>query len=102
MQYVVEADHQGDADIVVHLNGKVDYSTVGSFTSMIETVQELAPKRLRLNLSKVDGIDSVGFGLLIMLREAVPASRIVLSGAAGATHRLLGLFEASSLFEVTP
>ncbi len=100
MEYVVENDQSGQSGIVVRLAGRVDYAAVGSFTSVIETARELAPKRLRIDMEQVSGIDSVGFGLMIMLREALPTAHIVLFGASGAALRLLGLFDASSLFEV--
>jgi anti-anti-sigma regulatory factor len=98
MEYVFE-DNQ-DAGIIVRITGRVDYSAVGAFSGIIETTRELAPKALRLDLAAVTAIDSVGFGLLIMLREAVPAARIALAGAVGAPARLLGLFNASTLFDV--
>jgi anti-anti-sigma regulatory factor len=100
MEYVVENDPEDQGTIVVRLSGRVDYAAVGSFTSVIETVREMLPKRLRIDMAQVSGIDSVGFGLMIMLREALPAAHIALSGASGAALRLLGLFDASSLFEV--
>ncbi|CAA7619165.1 putative Anti-anti-sigma regulatory factor [Magnetospirillum sp. LM-5] len=100
MEYVVENEQGDNSGIVICLTGRVDYAAVGSFTSIIETAQELAPKRLRVDMTRVSGIDSVGFGLMIMLREALPTAQIVLSGAEGVAKRLLGLFDASSLFEI--
>lgn len=101
MDYAIDNDPSVEAGIVVRVNGRVDYTAVASFTTVIDTVREIGPKVLRLDLKGVSAIDSVGFGLLIMLREALPAASIALSGASGSPARLLGLFDAKSLFEVT-
>jgi anti-anti-sigma factor len=95
MQYKIKADGAG---LLVDLSGRLDFNGAAAFEALAREIVEMAPLQLTIDLTQVGGIDSVALGLLFLIRESVPAEKVVLRGAQPPVREILRLTHANTIF----
>lgn len=86
--------------VVATLDGRIDYSTVGTLDDAIRTIAEIDPGAIIFDLALVPTMDSVGLGLLLSVHETFADKSITLRNLQPHVSHLLDLTAARSLFEV--
>lgn len=101
MRYRIE---DTGTDLVVHLEGQLNFGADRVFQDLLaELAEHHGHRRVRLDLSELSHIDSVGLGLLYIAREDLDAVgiRLCLSHPRANVLRMLDLTEASETFEIS-
>jgi len=101
MHYRIEDTGQ---DLLVHLEGQLNFGADRVFHDLLAELTDYHDRRrVRLDLSGLSHIDSVGLGLLYIAREDLDAAGIHLSLSQPRDNvlRMLELTEASETFEIT-
>jgi len=88
--------------LTVSLDGSLDYSAGSSWQHLIDEIAPIQADRVVVDLSGVPRIDSVGLGMLHLVRDAVTGigARLVLRGASPGVRRLLELTGSDQVFEI--
>jgi anti-anti-sigma factor len=97
MNYALKSEGE---TVVATLDGKIDYSTVGTLDDAIRTIAEINPSAIVFDLSRVPSMDSVGLGLLLSVHETFSGKSITLRNLQPHVSHLLDLTAARSLFVV--
>jgi len=100
MRYRIEDTGE---ELLVHLDGQLNFGADRVFQDLLaELAEQRDRRRVRLDLSGLSHIDSVGLGLLYIAREDLDAVGIRLSLCHPRDNvlRMLDLTEASEAFDI--
>ncbi|WP_374763599.1 STAS domain-containing protein [Yunchengibacter salinarum] len=67
MEYLLEATDDG---VSVTLNGRMTFNNQAQWRSLMADLTEAGPKRVVVDISAVDFMDSTGLGMLLKLRSS--------------------------------
>jgi anti-anti-sigma factor len=86
----------------VTIAGRLTFSDHGKVRNLIQEMVNSTAKRVVLDLSKLDFVDSSGLGMLLVAREELVQSRksFVLRGAQGQVKRVLAVAQLDKVFEI--
>jgi anti-anti-sigma factor len=92
--------HHDDDTAHVKLAGPLTFAQHRKVRATLNHLERNAPRRVVLDLSKVEHIDAAGLGLLLVARDTVRTigAHAELRGANGQVGRLLQLARFSELF----
>ncbi len=71
-EFRVEIDHPGQGQVVVAVSGEIDLYTSGRLREALDDLDIASVRRLVIDLSAVDFIDSTGLGLLVATARRLP------------------------------
>jgi anti-anti-sigma factor len=82
-----------DDEVRVVLRGEVDLAVVGELRQALEHALEVASRRVIVDVSEVDHLDSSGIKVLVRanIRARVTGKEFSLRGARGAVRRVLDI-----------
>jgi anti-anti-sigma factor len=88
-------------ELTIRVNGRFDFSAHGDFRAAYQSVTPL-PRKLVVDLSQADYMDSAALGMLLVLRERSggPESNIHIVGANPFIRQLLSVSRFETLFKV--
>ncbi|CCG41748.1 STAS domain-containing protein [Magnetospirillum molischianum] len=88
--------------LTVSLDGCLDHTAGSSCQHLIDEISPIRVSRVIVDLSRVPRIDSVGLGMLYLVRDAVTGidARLTLRGATPTVLRLLELTGSHQVFEI--
>jgi anti-anti-sigma factor len=92
--------HHDDDTAHVKLAGPLTFAEHRKVRAVLNRLENHSPRRVVLDLSKVEHIDAAGLGLLLVARDSVrdKGGKAELRGANGQVGRLLQLARFSELF----
>jgi anti-anti-sigma factor len=94
------SDHWDDRAATVTLRGEIDAATVGILSQRLAAVAGDSPRRVAIDLSEVDFLDSAGLWAFVRLRKALPAHcPVVLRSAHPRTRQVFDLTGLGTAFE---
>jgi len=71
-EFRVETDHPGRGQVVVAVSGEIDLYTSTRLRDTLDEIDIASVRRLVIDLSDVDFIDSTGLGLLVATARRLP------------------------------
>lgn len=85
--------HSTPDTVEAHLNGRLEFTDHDRLREIVDLIGSMAARRLVLDLSRLEFIDSAGLGmLLILLEEAdVRGIALIVRGARGDVRRSIDL-----------
>jgi len=88
--------------LTVSLDGSLDHTAGSSWQHLIDEIAPIRASRVVVDLSLVARIDSVGLGMLHLVRDAVTGigARLILRGACPTVLRLFELTGSDQVFEI--
>lgn len=88
--------------LTVSLDGNLDHTAGSSWQQLIDEIVPIRASRVIVDLSRVSRVDSVGLGMLHLVRDAVTGigARLVLCGASPTVLRLFELTGSNQVFEI--
>lgn len=94
-----DIDHR-DGSAHVHFAGPLTFAEHRKVRTVVNSLESRAPRRVVLDLSRVEHIDAAGLGLLLVARDTVrtQGGRAELHGARGQVGRMLHLARFTDLF----
>jgi anti-anti-sigma factor len=96
----ITVEHAG-AEMVLHIEGELDLSTVPSLRACIDSVDPMIPV-LVVDMTDIAFLDSTGLGLLATTHHALTDTgrRLEIRGAYGQTRKLLSVTGLDQILEV--
>lgn len=98
--FTVDVADEGDNDVTFTLRGELDASTVHVLREPLEEAVSGSPRRLVLDMTGLEFVDSTGLGLLATTRSRLDGCEIVVRHPASNIRKVLDLSGLSSLFVV--
>ncbi len=91
--------NNGDA-VELHLEGRFTFTDHESFRRLIEELGGAAPRQCTIDLSAVTYLDSAAVGMLLLMRERLDRSKIVLKGGSPSVKELIRIAKLGTLFDI--
>ncbi|HJQ43234.1 MAG TPA: STAS domain-containing protein [Jatrophihabitantaceae bacterium] len=89
-----------DGEVVLHIAGEVDISSISALREAINRAIELAPRRLVLELSGLTFMDSSGIAVILTAAEQIGA--VELHNPTEIIRRLITLSGLADVLRMTP
>jgi anti-anti-sigma factor len=86
--------------VEVLLEGRFTFTDHDSFRRLIDELGGAAPLRCTVDLSAVSYLDSAAVGMLLLMRERLDRSKIVLKGGSSSVKELIRIAKLGTLFEI--
>lgn len=89
----------GDA-VELLLEGRFTFTDHDSFRRLIDEIGEPEPRHCTIDLSAVTYLDSAAVGMLLLMRERLDRSKIVLKGGSPSVKELIRIAKLGTLFDI--
>lgn len=89
----------GDA-VDLLLEGRFTFTDHESFRRLIDELGGMAPHQCTIDLSAVSYLDSAAVGMLLLMRERLDRSKIVLKGGSSSVKELIRIAKLGTLFDI--
>jgi anti-anti-sigma factor len=101
MQYTISPDDQG---LSATLLGRFTFQDHGVFRGLIDAIQSAKGRRVAVDLSAVDFIDSAGLGMLLVANEACKKAGLefIANRPKGQVLRTLEVTSMGAIFKIQP
>ena len=98
-------DRRGGTPVaVVDVEDWLDVATAPAVEALLQEALRGRPQQVAVDLSRCQGADPHGLGVLVRVGEqaAAQGTRLVLTGVSGRVHRVLRLMGLTDLLPVVP
>lgn len=98
MSFRIEWSTEGD-QLTLRISGRFDSAAYNEFVKATSACNRVI-KRMIIDLTELESIDSSGLGMLLIAREAAGASQVSISGCSSELRRILDIVNFGQLFEI--
>ena len=87
---------------VISLSGQFIFTDNIQFRHIVEAIDKMESRKVTLELSEVEFIDSAGLGMLLLLRDICDKKRLplTLKGASGQVEKIFSISKFDVLFNL--
>jgi anti-anti-sigma factor len=88
--------------VEAHLNGRLEFTDHDRLREIVELIGSMTAKRLILDLSRLEFIDSAGLGMFLILQEEAETRNIAMTvrGARGDVRRSIDLARMGDILTI--